>query len=73
MKLVKFGENKYGIRMGFLKHKYVDLKTPYFNWSMDSRHYQDCIGTLEEVRKVWFMFHPIVCDEKVLYEVPSAL
>lgn len=42
MKLVKFGNGKYGIRKGWFFHSYLDLSCGRFWWYKGSRYFSDC-------------------------------
>ena len=54
MKIVKFKNGGYGIRTGWLFHKYVDLTTPSFEWNREERHFKDCVSEdKEKVVKIY--------------------
>ena len=56
MKIIKFRNGKYTIRKWsfFGGYEYKDLKGGRcFWWGKESVFFDDCIGTLEEVKKKW--------------------
>lgn len=49
MNIVKFDNGKYGIVRGWLFKQFKDLHSRGYWWSMNSDHFPDCQGTLEDV------------------------
>lgn len=49
--IVKFDNGKYAIRRGFYKYDYRDLKTDNLWWDRHSRHFEECLGSLEECKE----------------------
>ncbi len=55
MKIVKFRNGKYAIRKWcfFGGYEYKDLKNKCHWWGKEDIYFNDCMGTLEEVKKGW--------------------
>lgn len=51
MKLVKFKDGTFGIRYGFIFHKYQDFKNESYKWPSGHRHMIDCKTTEEKARR----------------------
>jgi hypothetical protein len=58
-RIVKFNNGKYGIQVGFIFAKYVDLKSNW-TWSKGGKYFQDCQGSLEEVKEIFSERYPEV-------------
>lgn len=52
MVLVEFENGTFGIREGWLFHRFVDLKHPAFCWARGDRFFKHCTGTKPEVDAV---------------------
>lgn len=50
-RIVKFSDGTYGIRYGFIFHKYQDFKDPRFTWFSGSLWINHCKTTYEEALK----------------------
>ncbi len=62
MKIVKFGNGKYGIRKyrpwWFSDYYFVDLISTQFAWSMDSGYFfNSCMGTKKQVEEIYSGFN----------------
>lgn len=59
MKLVKFGNGKYGVRVStfLFRHKYIDLESPKYTHSKASEFFICCQGSYEQAIEVYGMFN----------------
>jgi hypothetical protein len=70
MKIVKFCNDKFGIRkFWFFEWNYVDLKNPRFVWVAGSPHFSDCMNDFETVKEVYCMLTGKHVTVKVRYLV----
>jgi hypothetical protein len=49
--IVKFSDGSFALRRGLWFYQYLDLVSPSFWWSMNSKFFADCLGTEDQVRK----------------------
>ena len=64
IKLVKFSDGKYGVRKGFIFHRYADFFTVGFWWSPGSQYMRDC-RTADYERAVT-MYEALTSSEEVI-------
>lgn len=49
--LVQFGEDKFGVRFGWLFHTYQDFCNKRYKWTLLSDYFCDCVTTEEIATK----------------------
>jgi len=64
IKLVKFSDGKYGVRKGFILHKYVDFYTTGFWWSSSSQFMRDC--RTADYERAMTMYEALTSSEEVI-------